>query len=70
MLEITWGSAVLSLDLWEGDGLPLGHRAAVKEKVVLWGFFLFVCRDQEGIFMERGKLASADRIVTLRAGEA
>ena len=58
MLEVTWGSAILSLDLWEGDGLPLGHRAVGKEKVVPWGCFLSMRTDQEGIFTEREKLDS------------
>lgn len=76
LLEITWGSAILSLDLGEGDSLPLGHRAVGKEKVMMWRCFLFVCRDQEGIFMEREVSqsfllfkTSADGIMIVRRGE-
>jgi len=46
---ITWGSVILSLDLWKGDSLPLVYREVGKEKAMPWGCFLFMCQGQEGI---------------------
>lgn len=69
LLEITWGSGILSLDLGEGESL---HRAVGKEKVILWR-----CRDQERSFKEREvsqsfllSKTSAGGIMIVRQGEA